>query len=230
MNQNDRRAAIRYLLQIAIFVLIFALSLFLPAGRWDWGMGWAYVTVIALSQFGVAAILISKKSALLDERSQMGGKRDLDRVLAGVMAVFGPVSICIVAGLNLKNGWPPSLPFAFQLTGLALGILGSALTVWAMAVNQFFYGVMRVAKEKGHVVCDRGPYRIVRHPGYIRAALFTLASPLILHSVWAFFPALLTIVAILLRTRMEDANLQTKLDGYRSFTQRTRFRLFPGIW
>lgn len=230
MSRDDLRTTIRYLFQIGVFVLIFSASLFLSAGQWDWGMGWTYIAIIALSQFSVAAILISKKSDLLHERSQMTGKRNLDRVLAGVMAVFGPISICVVAGLNMRDGWLPNVPFAFQVLGLALGILGSVLTVWALAANNFFYGVMRIAKEKGHVVCQSGPYRLVRHPGYLGAALFTLGSPLILHSAWAFIPALLTVFAIVLRTKTEDANLQNDLAGYSDFAQQTRFRLFPGIW
>jgi hypothetical protein len=52
------------------------------------------------------------------------------------------------------------------LLGLLLVAIGYAFATWALAVNRFFSGVVRIQKDRGHVVCDRGPYRIVRHPGY----------------------------------------------------------------
>ena len=69
-----------------------------------------------------------------------------------------------------------------------------------MASNKFFYGVLRIAQEKGHTVCASGPYQYVRHPGYLGAILFDLATPLILNSAWAFVPAILTVCAIVVRT------------------------------
>ena len=33
-----------------------------------------------------------------------------------------------------------------------------------------------------------------------------------------------------LRTSLEDRTLQAELPGYKEFTQKTRYRLFPGIW
>ncbi len=129
----------------------------------------------------------------MGERTESKGKRDLDRILAGVMALFGPISMCIVAGLNIRFGWFPQIPFTLQVTGIALAVLGSMLTAWAMASNKFFYGVLRIAQEKGHTVCASGPYQYVRHPVCLGAILFDLATPLMLNSAWAFIPAALTV-------------------------------------
>jgi protein-S-isoprenylcysteine O-methyltransferase Ste14 len=35
---------------------------------------------------------------------------------------------------------------------------------------------------------------------------------------------------VILRTSLEDQTLQEELEGYKEFTQRTRYRLIPGIW
>ncbi len=109
-------------------------------------------------------------------------------------------------------------------------MLGSILTAWAMASNKFFYGVLHIAQEKGHTICASGPYQYVRHPGYLGAILFDLATPLTLNSVWAFTPALLTVFAICLRTALEDKALQNGLDGYKDYAQQVRYRLLPAVW
>ena len=47
---NTDRAISRYILQVSIFVLIFAASLFVSAGRSDWAMGWIFIAIVAASQ------------------------------------------------------------------------------------------------------------------------------------------------------------------------------------
>lgn len=224
------RAIPRYLLQIGIFVSFFAASLFLSAGRADWAMGWVFIAIVAASQISIALILMMRNPELMGERDIRKGKRDLDRILSGVMTLFGPISMCIVAGLNIRLGWAPQIPFMLQIAGIVLAILGSILPPWAMASNKFFYGVLRIVQEKGHTVCASGPYQYVRHPGYLGAILFDLAIPLILNSVWALIPAVLTVCAIFVRTALEDKSLQNGLDGYKDYAQQVRYRLLPAVW
>ncbi len=224
------RAIPRYLLQIGILILIFAASLFLSAGSANWAMGWAFIAIVSASQISIALILMARNPELMGERSKSRGKRDLDRVLAGIMALFGPIGVCIVAGLDVRFGWLPQMPMALQVAGIVLSVLGSVLTAWAMAANRFFYGVLRIAQDKGHTVCAGGPYRYVRHPGYLGAILFDLATPLILGSVWALIPAALTAGAVLVRTALEDRALQKGLGGYREYAWQVRYRLLPAVW
>jgi protein-S-isoprenylcysteine O-methyltransferase Ste14 len=223
------RGMARYILQTAIFISFFGLCLFVSAGRLDWTAGWAFLAVNAAGQIVTALILTVKNPDLMAERASKG-KRDLDRVLAGTMALFGPAAICIVGGLDFRNGWLPEIPPALPIAGVVIAAAGAALTVWAMAANRFFYGVFRIAREQGHTVCDSGPYRFLRHPGYMGAIVFDLAAPLVLQSAWAFIPAAVTVIAIAVRTAREDRALQAGLDGYREYAGRVSFRLLPGVW
>ena len=224
------RGIINYFLQLLFFLTVFALCLFAAAGRLDWGMGWVFLGLNAVGQIVTALILWTCNPKLMGERASVKGKRDLDRILAGGMVLFGPAAICIVGGFDLRLGWQPEIHPALQIAGIAVAAAGAALTVWAMSANRFFYGVLRIAKEQGHAVCDTGPYRIIRHPGYMGAILFDLASPLILQSAWAFIPAAVTVIAIASRTAMEDKALQAGLDGYREYAMRVRSRLLPFVW
>jgi len=221
---------LKYMLQAGLFTLVQVASLFIASGRLDWVMAWVYIGVY-LAGMGVnALILIPTYPELVVERAQFRGKRDLDRALAGVMALYGPAGICIVAGLDERFGWSPGIPPALLIVALAIAVLGSLLTTWAMASNRFFYGVLRIAKDRGHPGATGGPYRYVRHPGYIGTILFQIATPLILGSVWAFIPCGLAVLLLVVRTALEDRTLHEELPGYAEYAQQTRYRLLPGIW
>jgi len=224
------RAAAGYLVQISLFVTTFAVALFLSAGRRDWVMGWVFLAITAATHLCIALILWMSNRELMAERADVRGKRDLDRILSSIIAFYGPASICIVAGLNLRFGWLPEVPLWVQVAGILVALLGAALIIWAMATNRYFYGVLRVAQDKGHALCSSGPYRLVRHPGYLGMILGDLATPLILHSRWAFIPAVLTVGAFVARTRLEDRALQSGLAGYRDYARTVRYRLLPGVW
>jgi protein-S-isoprenylcysteine O-methyltransferase Ste14 len=227
---DERRGVLAYFLQTGFFLAVYAVCLFAAAGHWDWQAGWILLAINATGQIISLLILWRVNPSLMGDRASLRGKRDLDRVLAGVMALFGPAAVFIVAGLDLRWGWAGRIPHLLQIAGIAVVATGSLITVWAMAVNRFFYGVIRIAGEKGHTTCDRGPYRFVRHPGYLGAVLFDLGAPLLLNSVWAFLPAVATVIAIVVRTGMEDRKLAAGLEGYREYTGRVRFRLLPLVW
>ena len=220
----------KWLPQVGVYILIIAVSLFATSGRLDWGMAWVYIGVYVAVQVVFALIMLPHNPELIVDRTQNEGPRDLDRILAGIMALFGPVSIWIVAGLDMRFGWSAQMPLTWQLVALAVVAVGSLLTIWAMAVNKFFYGTVRIDKEKNHMVVSNGPYQYIRHPGYTGAIIFDLATSLALGSLWAFIPALLTTGFIIIRTALEDKTLQEELPGYKTYAQRVHYRLLPGMW
>lgn len=65
---------------------------------------------------------------------------------------------------------------------------------------------------------------------YAGALLAYLATPLFLDALWALVPAVVLTAVLVLRTSLEDQTLQARLDGYRAYAGRVRYRLLPGIW
>jgi protein-S-isoprenylcysteine O-methyltransferase Ste14 len=109
-------------------------------------------------------------------------------------------------------------------------ITGNAVFTWAMASNNFFSTVVRIQNDRNHAVATTGPYKIVRHPGYVGFILQTAATPLILGTIWGLIPAGIVCVLFVIRTAFEDTALQEELIGYHDYTKKTRYRLIPGVW
>jgi protein-S-isoprenylcysteine O-methyltransferase Ste14 len=91
-------------------------------------------------------------------------------------------------------------------------------------------GTRAIQRDRGHTVCDTGPYRVVRHPGDAGMILGTIGLPPLLLSAWTTIPALLFVGIMVLRTRLEDGALENELDGYREYQRVTPHRLVPGVW
>jgi protein-S-isoprenylcysteine O-methyltransferase Ste14 len=220
----------RLLLRLLTFVLILAAILFLVAGRWDWVMGWLYMAVYAcVTVTGVLAVPLDPE--LVAERTQIKeGVKEWDKRLTVVGSVLYPLAILIVAGLDERFGWSPQLPLALQVAALVLVAAGNLLSIWATAVNRFYGRFVRIQKERGHSVVSDGPYRYVRHPGYLGQIVFSLASALALGSLWTLVPAGLFAALLVVRTALEDRTLQDELDGYADYAGRVRHRLIPYIW
>ena len=126
------------------------------------------------------------------------------------------------------------IPFALSLwpviIGFVLILIGENIFGWAMVSNPFFLGMMKIQEEHGHQVISKGPYRRIRHPGYLGQILFYLGTPLLLGSWWAFLLGVIMSMAFIYRTAKEDQVLQIELEGYSEYTAQVRKRLIPGIW
>ena len=147
-----------------------------------------------------------------------------------MLSLVFPFATLIVCGLDVRWSWSPEVGLPVHLAGLALMVLGFAIISWAMVSNPFFSGAVRIQSERGHTVASGGPYRYVRHPGYVGMILHFGSLALVLGSLWALLPALINVALFILRTALEDRTLQAELPGYREYAAQTRYRLLPGVW
>lgn len=226
---TTRRGVVRYVLRSVFGVVFWGLLLFLPAGTLAWPMAWIYLAVFLVVT--LASALVADPELLLEERGPgKEGRKRWDFILMSVYGLFTAIAAPLVAGFDRRFGWSPPFPLGLVLVTLVVYLLGWAVHLWAMAVNRFFSTVTRIQKERGHTVVSRGPYRIVRHPGYVGGIVFNLGTPIILGSLWALIPAGVGAVLLILRTALEDRTLQEELEGYTDYARRVRYRLVPRLW
>ena len=202
---------------------------------WDsgWWQGWLYGLLFVSVGIGLRLWAERRQPGLMAERAQLlraPGVKSWDRLLAPLMAMSLGLPLFVVAGLDHRFGWSPHLPTWVNILGLVLASAGYGFGGWAMLENRFFSGVVRIQSDRGHVVCDTGPYKIVRHPGYSGNLLPPFAMALALDSVWILIPATVAVVIAVPRTALEDHTLLQELPGYREYADRVRYRLIPGIY
>lgn len=218
-----------------VLVLATPAVMFLTAGTMDWWQGWVVAMVTVVLQLGGRALLLRVHPDLAAERAAAGraesrGVPSWDRVLMPFVALVGPYVSLIVAGLDRRWGWSGPVAPGLWIACLIVYVLGSLWSTWAMLSNRFFLANVRIQTERHQTVYDRGPYSIVRHPGYAGSVVGGLACIIVLGSWWALIPAGLTNMAIVLRTALEDGFLRRELAGYQAYAQKVRYRLLPGVW
>ncbi len=229
MTSNKRRQWIR----VAVVYLSIPLVLLVCGGDFGWWQAWGYSLLIVAAGIGGRIWAERRHPGLLAERHDTEKYKDAkawDKVLAPLMALSVSFPLPIVAGLDHRFGWSPAFPLWLIVLGFILTSLGYAFATWALAENRFFSTVVRIQTDRGHAVCDSGPYRLVRHPGYAGNIPPLLGIVLALGSVWALIPAVVTLIIMVVRTALEDRTLQEELPGYRDYARRVRYRLIPAIY
>ena len=167
-NKNDTKKGVtRWLIREIMGGLFAGLIVFLAAGRIDLVWGWALVGVYLAWTAATAVVLIPRCPELLVERATR--QKSMKSWDARLMSVIGLLTVVkyVVAGLDLRYAWTAGLPLATHWAALMIGLAAFALLTWSMAANAFFSMIVRIQDDRQHAVADTGPYRIIRHPGYV---------------------------------------------------------------
>jgi protein-S-isoprenylcysteine O-methyltransferase Ste14 len=228
-TENKKLSRVQLLARAILTPILLFTLLFLLAGRWDYWQAWVYIILNTLV-LTLMATLFTKDSGLIEERlNPKQGIKSWDRIYFAITTPLYFIAL-ILAGLDARFGWSLSMPAYVYWSSVALYLIGQAIFVWARYTNRYFSSVVRIQTDRGQTVCKEGPYRIVRHPGYLGGFLFTAMMGLMLGSWWAFIPQMIAALMIIWRTSLEDRTLQADLPGYQQYTQEIRYCLLPGIW
>lgn len=215
------------LLQIVGQFVFIGIVLFVSAGTLDWI--WAWVYFAAVTGILIVNAVVMPRELIIERGATKENVKAWDKWVAMAMLVFS-LALYMIAGLDERFSWSPDMSTALHLFGLAVFVSGNLLFTWAMASNPFFSTAVRIQSERGQKVAGGGPYRYVRHPGYVGYIASTLATPLLLGSLYAFVPAGLLAATMIVRTALEDKTLNQELDGYTEYAGHVRYRLVPGVW
>ena len=217
-----------FILILVTFLLI-AGVLFVSAGSIALPMFWAYLMMMAALTIIVLIAVYPRMPEIMQEKKRSGdGQQD---------KLTGPVLLALflvhwsIAGIDVgRYHWSSSVPAVLQITGLMIAGCGFSLLAWSIIINRFYSSRVNVQIDRGQEVITSGPYRFVRHPGYIGWILFMLSGGIALGSWLSGLPMFLLAILIVRRTYIEDKMLQNDLKGYKEYTSLVRFRLIPGLW
>ena len=223
----------KIVVRFGVVALLMPLIPFVAAGRLDWWQMWLYTLLTIPLSIASRYILLRKNPDLFVERSrftQGAGIKSWDKVIVMFIAIVGPLIVMVIAGLDKRYAWSSEVALWLEIAAGAVILLGYLFSLWAMMVNPFFSSVVRIQADRGQTAISAGPYRFVRHPGYIGGIVAWAVTPIMFGTLWAFIPVMLVLALYVLRTALEDRTLQAELPGYTEYTQRTHYRLLPGIW
>jgi len=232
-EEAAQTVSLRQGIRLVVVYLLIPLILLICGGDLDWWQAWLYSVLILGAGIGGRIWAEQRHPGLTAERQNIENIRNAkawDKVLAPLMAVSIGFPMVLVAGLDHRFNWSTEFPLWLIVIGFILISLGYAFAAWALVENRFFYSVVCIRTDRGHVVCDSGPYRFVRHPGYAGNILGLFGIVLALGSVWSLIPATVASIIAVIRTALEDQTLQADLPGYRDYTRRVRYRLIPAIY
>jgi protein-S-isoprenylcysteine O-methyltransferase Ste14 len=114
-----------------------------------------------------------------------------------------------------------SLPAWLRWTGAAIGLACAPLMLWTLSSlgkNLTDTVVTRAAAT----LVTQGPYRYVRHPFYVVAALLMASAALLSANPLVAIPGLMVVVLLAIRTPIEEQKLLERFgDDYRAYMRRT---------
>jgi protein-S-isoprenylcysteine O-methyltransferase Ste14 len=202
----------RLLTRWALITASIAALFFLSAGTLRIASLRNYLVVLSLL---LLITMLAVDPGLAQERAKpKDAGTDESRLAAGLLFLL----TLAVAGLSVGHcrqafNTPP------PIRHLALGafLLSGAFQTWAMIANPFFSPVVRIQTERGHHLIAKGPYRLMRHPGYFAMCIAVLTSALSIGSWLALAPAAGFVAVIFRRARLEDEFLVTNLHRYKKY-------------
>ncbi len=225
-SSGNAKATLTAILRLVFGIPIIGALFFLPAGTLDYWQAWAWLATLFIPM-GISLVYLLKiDPKLLERRTRTNETRPEQRRIIMASVVYLLI-IFILPGFDVRNGWS-NVPAWLCLAADGIVLASYILYVLVLRANTYASRVIEV--EQGQQVISSGPYAFVRHPMYLSMILMMTASPLALGSYWAMLPSVLFILLLAARAKNEEELLQKELQGYNEYMQKTRYRLFPGVW
>jgi protein-S-isoprenylcysteine O-methyltransferase Ste14 len=222
-----RNGALKYIITL-LFQRILGLLMFLLGAGWTLNRApLIYFLIYFASALIAAVIMYFINPKTLAERQKMKPDAPIwDKILLTIYWLLSFFVIYLIAGLEQN----PLNNFALTVGGYLLFLVSSALTLWAIIVNQFLESTARIQTDRQQSVCQRGPYRLIRHPTYAAILIWCVAVGLIFQTLGTILCAVIIGIIIIIRTALEDRMLKLGLAGYAEYAQKVKYRLFPFLW
>ncbi len=228
---SQKISNMKIIVRFILFLLIIGALLFVPADTLNWPDAWFYL--IIYFSYAMALLLWLRKNnpELLKERSTFLKKsaKGWDKIIILVATILFIAMFSITGFDAVRYRWS-QIPFFLKVLGYTGLIYSFCLIFSVMKENTYLSRTVEIQRDRGHSVITTGPYKYVRHPMYVGVIIIFFCTPIALGSLYAFIPATLLSILVIIRTYLEDKMLQRELPGYIEYTKKTPYRLLPGVW
>ena len=235
MSENTgakNKPLVKGVLTVTVFLLIVGGILFSSYGSFNWWEAWLLLGLWALYFLLMLTVVRKINPGVVEERAESLEKfgQRWDKIIIAIYQVT-TLTLNIIAGLDVgRFGWTGGVPAWVKWGAFPFVLFVYVFPLWAVISNPYASGAVRIQDERDHQVSTGGPYKWVRHPMYLGTVVYGIVFPLFLESYWALIPGLIVVVLFIIRTALEDRYLHDNLPGYPEFAEKTRYRLFPGVW
>jgi protein-S-isoprenylcysteine O-methyltransferase Ste14 len=169
------------------------------------------------------------QETLYERGKKHANTKSWDKVLLPIYILLAYYGIYLIAGLGIRFQWP-QLSVSWLYAGAILYLISGVFTVWPVMANKHFESTSRIQNDRAQTVVSTGPYRIVRHPGYLGIVIWGVAMIMIFGTIAIGIAAIIIIIVIAIRTYLEDTMLKHELNGYLEYAGKVKYRLIPFIW
>ena len=227
MTDQERADLIRKLLVrlsfVPLFIIVFTL---LPAGTLNYWEVYVYFGILIVPMLFVLMYFLRKDPRFLERRSK-GAEKVKEQKLIQLINLPVFIAAFIIPGLDKRFGWSDIPVEVIIITDIVI-LLGYLIIFIVFRENSYASRIIEIDKEQK--VISTGLYSIIRHPMYLGVLIMYLPTPLALGSYWGLIPMGLLPVALVFRILNEEKVLSEKLEGYKEYCRKTKYRLIPYIW
>jgi protein-S-isoprenylcysteine O-methyltransferase Ste14 len=182
--------------------------------------------------FFASAILVNAIEFALRPRSgpssNYSGGRDWTLLSISVLTLAAMAGAGVTAELRVAP--LGGNPWVWVAAGVGLLWAGFAFRMWAvLSLGRFFQ--LTVVVQDDHRIVEGGPYRWVRHPGYL-GAIVSLIGIGVAEGDWASIAIMLTgtLGGLMIRIRVEERVLLAELGEEYAAYSRRKARLVPWLF
>jgi protein-S-isoprenylcysteine O-methyltransferase Ste14 len=206
-------------IQVVIVLGITLVLIFLLAGDvLTYWQGWVYTTISIMTVLIATGVFLRKEidvEKIIDDHVKL--QPDMTRLDKALFFGYIPLYFLVIILASLDGGrfqWTTEIPILAYFFGcVGLGF-SSFLKRWALISHNDY----------------RGPYRIIRHPGYLSGIIGVLSTAIVLGSLWALIPAGVAVFILFIQAYRDDKALEKKSLMYAHYMTKVKYRLIPGVF
>jgi protein-S-isoprenylcysteine O-methyltransferase Ste14 len=226
-NREEKKDLLWKIIIRASFVPLFiGICCLVPAGTFNYWEVYLYFAVLFIPMMFVLRYFLKRDPKFLERRTRTAEKVNEQKLIQlANLPVFS--AAFIIPGLDHRFGWS-DIPSEIIIASDAVILLGYLIVFQVFRQNS--YASRIIETEQDQKVISTGLYTMVRHPMYLGVLIMYLPTPLALGSYWGLIPMALLPLTLVLRIMNEEKILCEKLEGYKDYCSKTRYRLIPFVW